>query len=120
MNLGLTGLFALAIGGEIGRELCFKAASHTEIRRSFLSDIFCSPMIWLGLLISGVQITSWLLILQRAPLSFAFPLMSLCYCGMVLASRVLLHEPVPRTRWLGAGLITIGVAIIGSIGGGVA
>lgn len=119
MNLALTGLFALAIGGEIGRELCFKVASHTETRRGFFADIFCSPMIWLGLTVSGVQITSWLLILQRVPLSFAFPLMSLCYCGMVLASRVLLREPVPRTRWFGVGLITIGVAIIGSTGGAV-
>jgi hypothetical protein len=47
-----------------------------------------------------------------APLSLAFPLASLSYCGVLLASRFVLGEAVSRRRWLGVGLITAGVAIV--------
>lgn len=109
-------LLLLSISTEIGRELCFKLGSHAEVRSGFLADIFASPIVWLGFVFWAIEITTWLVILERAPLSFAFPMMSLCYCGMVLVSRIFLKEPVPLSRWLGAALITAGVAVIGSTG----
>jgi drug/metabolite transporter (DMT)-like permease len=48
------------------------------------------------------------------PLSFAFPLASLSYCGIALSSRFILKEPVSRRRWLGTALIALGVAMVGT------
>jgi len=118
MTLTVALLLLLAISMEITRELCFKHGSHAETKQGFLADIFGKPIVWLGLFLSVVQIAAWLIVLQHTPLSFAFPMMSLCYCGMVLASRIVLKEHIPPTRWAGVVLITAGVAVIGSTGAG--
>ena len=107
---------ALAVVAEVARELCFKHGSHAETRRGFLADIFTRPIILLGLLFSVIEMAVWLAVLQHEPLVLAFPVLSLCYCGTVLAGRWILNERVSLTRWGGVGLITLGVAVIGSTG----
>jgi drug/metabolite transporter (DMT)-like permease len=47
-----------------------------------------------------------------APLSLAFPFAALSYCGVVIASRYVLHERVSARRWFGTVVIAAGVALI--------
>jgi undecaprenyl phosphate-alpha-L-ara4N flippase subunit ArnE len=96
-------------------QLCFKAGldggdAACLIRRK----VATTPLIWVGVATYAVEIGAWLYVLSRMPLSLAFPLASLSYCGIALASRFILKEPVSRRRWLGTALIALGVAMVGT------
>ena len=77
---------------------------------------FCSsgasPWIVAGLLVYVVEFVVWFAALSLAPLSLAFPFAALSYCGVVLASRYVLHERVSARRWLGTVAIAAGVALV--------
>jgi undecaprenyl phosphate-alpha-L-ara4N flippase subunit ArnE len=54
----------------------------------------------------------WFAALTLAPLSVAFPFMALSYCGVVLASRTVLHERVSARRWFATLAVAGGVALV--------
>jgi undecaprenyl phosphate-alpha-L-ara4N flippase subunit ArnE len=99
-------------------QLCFKAgldsADGGDATRLVWLKVATTPLIWLGMATYAIEIGAWLFVLSRMPLSLAFPLASLSYCGIALASRFILKEPVSQRRWLGTALIALGVAIVGS------
>jgi undecaprenyl phosphate-alpha-L-ara4N flippase subunit ArnE len=109
-------LLAITSGLDVAGQLCFKigldrpaaAAAGGRLWRRVVT----SPWVWAGFLAYAAELAAWLALLSRAPLSLAFPLASLSYCGVLLASRFVLGEAVSRRRWLGVGLITVGVAIV--------
>jgi undecaprenyl phosphate-alpha-L-ara4N flippase subunit ArnE len=109
-------LMALTTMLDVVGQLSFKAglsrsAAH-EGARPLWRRVVGSPWIWAGCGAYAAELAAWLAVLSRAPLSVAFPLASLSYCGVLLASRFVLGEKVPPRRWLGASLITFGVAIV--------
>lgn len=110
-------LLAIAIVTEVFREICFKLAADKEPveNRGYLFGLLFRPMIWLGFILWAVELISWIMVLARAPLSIAFPIMSLCYCGVLVASHYILGEKITGKKILGVIAITIGVAIVGSV-----
>jgi multidrug transporter EmrE-like cation transporter len=72
-----------------------------------------SPAIWGGILVHIVEFAVWIEILGHLPLSVAFPLESISYVTVLLATRMLLRETVPQRRWLGVGLICTGIVVLG-------
>ncbi len=102
-------LILLSILLEIAKQLCFKAGAHRP-------EKFYNAWIWLGIILWAAEVLVWIRVLQLAPLSVAFPMMSLCYAGLPLASRWLLGEQVTPRQWAGIALITLGVAGIGLAG----
>lgn len=114
-------MFALLSGTvlcDVSGQVCFKLGigHQTEaaaIRgiRAFLRGLG-SPWIAAGLLIYVVEFTLWFAALSLTPLSVAFPFMALSYCGVVVASRIVLHEAVPTRRWIATAIVAIGVAIV--------
>jgi len=124
MTLALIVLLALSVICDVSGQICFKHGVDNLPQGTggfqfldFWRSAVVAPWLWLGIAIYGLELVIWLNILARAPLSLAFPLGSLNFCGVVLASRLLLGERVPSRRWLGAGLITVGVAIVGATAG---
>ena len=102
-----------------GGQLCFKRGVGHETApepvkgvRAFLGGLLGSPWIVAGLLIYVVEFTLWFAALSMARLSVAFPFMALSYCGVVVASRFILHERVSRRRWIATATIALGVALI--------
>jgi multidrug transporter EmrE-like cation transporter len=71
------------------------------------------PKLWGGLFLFGFSALLWLVALSRVELSIAYPFAGLSYVAIVLISRYALHESVPPMRWLGVGLIALGIAIVG-------
>ena len=65
---------------------------------------------------SGLSMASasllWFYILRHHNLSIAYPLISISYIFGLLASVLILHEPVPPIRWLGVLLIMAGVTLL--------
>jgi drug/metabolite transporter (DMT)-like permease len=67
----------------------------------------------LGLAAFAVEGVLWTGALHALDLSVAYPLGSLSFIAVTILSQWLLREAVPRQRWLGAGLILAGTALIG-------
>ena len=79
----------------------------TDARRA-LSNIF----VWAGLLIFVVSAASWIVVLSKTALSFAYPFVSITYVVILLFDGWVLHEGVPGLRWLGVALIIGGIFVV--------
>ena len=105
------------IACDIAGQLCFKIGLDSSSDRGSAGPIWwrvgSSSLIWLGVAVYAVEIAAWLFVLSRLPLSLAFPLAALSYCGIAIAGRFVLHERVSGRRWVGTFLIALGAAIVG-------
>lgn len=71
-----------------------------------------TPHILAGLLLYALATLVWFAVLSRMSLSTAYPIQSLAYVfGMVIAL-IVFNEPVSLTKWIGAGIIIVGVILI--------
>ncbi|MDO8886361.1 EamA family transporter [Candidatus Oleimmundimicrobium sp.] len=80
--------------------------------RETLLKIIVVPQVWLGLLLYVISAISWLVVLSRVDLSFAYPFAALGYALVVLVSWVYLKESISLLRWLGVLIICVGVIFI--------
>jgi undecaprenyl phosphate-alpha-L-ara4N flippase subunit ArnF len=117
--LGWSLLAASIVLSAVG-QLCMKVGM-LELHTSFAlsgdaSSIFTQPVLWTagGLFAYALSTLSWLAVLVRYPLSFAYPLLSLSYVlvyiGATQWSRLL--EAATPMRTSGTLLILIGVAVV--------
>jgi multidrug transporter EmrE-like cation transporter len=67
----------------------------------------------LGVLFFGVALALYASILRTIPLSIAQSLTAAQFAGVIAASAFVLAEPVPMIRWLGVGLILVGILVVG-------
>ncbi|XOC83581.1 hypothetical protein RE429_31185 (plasmid) [Microvirga sp. M2] len=105
-------LMAATILLEVAGQIAFKMGLSRAPEGPVWRKVLASPAIVLGVAAYAVELGMWLGVLSLAPLSIAFPLAALSYCGVLLASRAVLGEPVSNRRWLGASVITLGVALV--------
>ena len=111
------GLLAFCIFGETVQQLSFKVGSgRAEARGGFVRGVLTEPLIWLGVAIWVVESIAWVMVLQRAPISMAYPIMTLTYAAVPLAGMLLLRERMTRRQILGAALIFGGVVLVGASG----
>lgn len=89
-------------------QLCQKQAAR-QINRARLTGWLVAS---LALLALGMVV--WLLVLQRLPVSLAYPMLSINFILVALAARFVWQERMTRWQWMGTVLIVAGVAIIGS------
>lgn len=91
-------------------QLCQKQAAHYGLRKGRGNLLF-----WLGLsvLLLGCAMLVWLRVLQRVPVSVAYPMLSLNFIFIVLAGRWLWRETVSLRHWLGVLTIVAGVIVMG-------
>jgi undecaprenyl phosphate-alpha-L-ara4N flippase subunit ArnE len=118
MTLTLALWFALSITCDVFGQICFKLGvdrlpdARGPDKAGFWRGLLVQPWLLTGILIYAVEIFIWLRILSEADLTLAFPIASANFLGIVLASRIFLKEEVRRRQWIGAWLVTIGVAIV--------
>lgn len=92
-------------------QLCQKQAvcgkPHGSPRRHLLH--------WLALasFCLGGALLLWLLVLRTLPVSVAYPMLSLNYVLVLLASRFIWHERLTRRHLLGIPLIIAGIFLLG-------
>jgi len=60
----------------------------------------------------GISSLFWIIVLSKIDLSLAYPMLALNYVLVPLTAWLFLSEQVPPTRWLGIGVVIIGVIII--------
>jgi multidrug transporter EmrE-like cation transporter len=92
-------------------QIFFKAARSMHSDASLLA-LFAYPEVWGGLAVYGLSAVFWLWVLARAPLSFAYPILSLTFPIVVGASAIWFAELILPLRWMGVGMIMLGVSFL--------
>lgn len=69
---------------------------------------------WLALavLLLGLGMAVWLNVLQRLPLSLAYPTLSINFVLVTLAARWLFKEPTTARHWCGVASIMLGILLM--------
>ncbi|MHB0977118.1 MAG: DMT family transporter [Candidatus Aquicultorales bacterium] len=107
----------LAVGGQfllkagLDRVGKFEAVSIVSAG-PFLLKTLLEPRVLLGLSLYVLSSVSWLLVLSRVELSFAYPLVALGYVVAIALAAIFRNEAVSLMRWGGALMISIGVVLI--------
>jgi multidrug transporter EmrE-like cation transporter len=103
-----------------GAQLLLKAGTNALGVITLTRDNWFS-MLWrmahTGPFIAGVacyvvSLLVWIMGLSRVPVSIAYPLLSLAYIINAIAAYFLFGEAMTAMRWLGLGLIIVGVFLI--------
>jgi multidrug transporter EmrE-like cation transporter len=106
--LNVTGQLSLKYGmSRIGN---FNLSLH-NLPPVFLKAAF-NPFVLLGLLCYGLGFMVWLLVLAKAEVSWAYPLISLGYVFTALLARPLIGEAVSLSRLAGIVVICAGVFLV--------
>jgi len=97
-------------------QVFLKLATMRMDKFSFTWTFFKDLLMNWQLALSGISIVAatiiWMYILKRFELSVAYPLISISYIFGMLAAIFIFNEVVPLTRWIGVGLIMIGVVFL--------
>ena len=68
-----------------------------------------NPWLWAVLILYGVAVVLWVVILQKMPLSTAYPFTALCFIIVPLAAAIFFKEPYSVKTLFGGVLILGGV-----------
>lgn len=74
------------------------------------------PAILVGLACYAVSVLVWIVALSRVEVSIAYPMLSIGYVVNALLAWWLFGEDVGVQRWLGIGVIVIGVVLVARSG----
>ena len=92
--------------GDIGRVTLTREALPTELLK-----LATSPPIVIGLVLYSIGFLAWLGAMSRFGLSYVYPFTSLNYVLVLLLSWLLFDEPLSPIRWIGVGVIILGIFI---------
>jgi drug/metabolite transporter (DMT)-like permease len=84
---------------------------HTVL--PFFERAFGSGTIWLGIVLLLLFFISYMLVLSWADFSYVSPASAIGYGLVAAMGYFFLGEHVPTVRWIGVGLICVGVLIVG-------
>ena len=100
-------------------QVAFKLGSATVVKASgeqgvlrYWGGMLMDPWIQAGVAAHAVELVMWVAALKLAPLSLAFPLVSLSYCGVAVASHFLLGERIGARSALAIAMVSVGAALV--------
>ncbi len=109
VGCGITGQILLKLGMvQFGR---IDGAALLE-PLAVAARVLGNPLVLGGLGFYVVGAVAWLTVLSRVPLSLAYPNLALSYACTPVLAWLLLGESIPSLRWLGIGLICLGVLVV--------
>lgn len=80
---------------------------------AYFARAFDNGTIWLAIGLLMLFLISYMLVLSWADFSFVSPASAIGYVLVALMGYFFLGEHVPMTRWIGVGLICLGVFVVG-------
>ena len=93
-------------------KLGFSVLPDVKIKLSFIIEVLKYYQIWLAGLTMVAAAGIWFYVLKTYELSVAYPLISISYIFAMLAALYIFNEEITFTRWIGVGLIIIGVFVV--------
>jgi multidrug transporter EmrE-like cation transporter len=107
--LNILGLILLKSGFN---EMALSSIAIYDLKR-FLQATFQNPRFVFGSILYGLSFLSWLIILSKYQLTYAYPLVvGLSYVGIIVASFIYLHEEIELFKFIGILFIGIGILIL--------
>ncbi len=119
-------LFVVSIGCDVAGQIFFKVgATSLPVKRNLpntaagwrddVAKVLANRWLLAGIGTYVIEAIVWFRILAEVPISVAFPIASLNFLGVALASRWFLGETMTSRQWVGAGLVTMGVALVARV-----
>ena len=113
-------LFLLVLLGSVGNTILSKGmkdagdldVSHFATLVAGAARVLTSGTIWLGIAMMLGFMVCHMLVLSWADYSFVMPFSAIAYALVPLFAYLFLHEQVSTSRWIGIGLIVLGVVLI--------
>lgn len=119
MELKAFTLIMTGVVFEVVGQIGFKRGAATVVRESgeqgvlrYWRDLALERWIQFGIAVHLVALLIWIAVLSFVPLSIAFPLASLSYCGAAIGGHYWLGERLGRRAGVAIALITIGAALV--------
>lgn len=119
MTIASFTLILAAVAFEVLGQVCLKHAAVVQAvsaavggLREFWVAVGRSGWTYVGIAAYGAEVLLWIAALHSVPLSQAFPMLSLTYCGVAIAGRLFLNERISARNAVGIALVTLGVACI--------
>lgn len=107
---------ALNVTGQLSLKHGMNKLGNFSLSLSTLPPVFMqaavNPYVLLGLVCYGLGFMVWLIVLAKAEVSYAYPLISLGYVFTAILARLLMGEAVSLTRMTGILVICLGVFLV--------
>jgi len=94
------------------RPLAHFADFGVHTLRGSIAILGTSPSFWAGMVCYGMSLCVWLAALSKAPVSIAYPMLSIGYVVVAGVSALWLGEALSTAKVLGIALICAGVIIV--------
>jgi len=78
-----------------------------------LLTVFTNPLILIAVPLYVAGFLTWLIVLSKLDLSYAYPFLAVTYVLVPLFSWLFLGEQVPLMRWVGIAVICVGLVLVG-------
>jgi multidrug transporter EmrE-like cation transporter len=85
---------------------------NTDILVSSVGILLRSPPFWTGMMCYAASVCVWVAALSKAPVSTAYPMLSLGYVVVAAISVAWLGETLTPAKMLGIALICAGVVLV--------
>ncbi|MGA8135497.1 MULTISPECIES: EamA family transporter [Pseudomonas] len=105
-------LIACESGGQIATKVGGDQLGQTDFSLQWLHAVLLNPGVWVAVACYIGAFFVWMLILRRSTLSLAFPLSSLVFVAVLLASWLGLNEQISLLHWIGVAVIIGGIALL--------
>jgi drug/metabolite transporter (DMT)-like permease len=119
IKVGLMLIFFIccSTGGEIAMTHGMKQVGEPESFRPmallrFIGKAVRNGWVWLAMPLLAASFYSLLILLSWAPLSVVIPASAFNYVVGTLGAKYLLKEQVSARRWMGVGLVFLGVILV--------
>lgn len=111
---------ASGVAGQTAMKIGVEQPGSAGIDRGIgglILTILTTPLLLLGLGLYGIGALAWIAVLRRMDLSNAYPFLALNFVLIALVSRFILGESLPPLRWMGIGVICVGILLVARSGG---
>jgi drug/metabolite transporter (DMT)-like permease len=116
-RMSMLAILASAVIGTAS-EICLKlgaaeTASHPTILIPWLGlSGMESKWVWFGIVFTILSFVAWVRAIQVVPLSIAFTFSNVIHVFVPLSCWLILGETISPRRWLGIGLVIVGLMVI--------
>jgi multidrug transporter EmrE-like cation transporter len=105
----------LGVLGQLSLKQGMKNIGNFEVKDFLSSRIFelvAEKFVVIGIVLYAIATLLWLVVLSKAELSFAYPMLAIGYILIAIFSKIFFGENVTFARFFGILLISIGVFLL--------